>query len=255
MKKPILFLSVLLFVVAISISRQNFSFPTTKKEKIIAEDSINSIAEIKGVWLCISSYENYSITNPMLNPDSDIVSLYSPQYVLIENDSVWQFDLPCEMVTSGLFKKSEWESVKMIGKDTLHFDGGYNRTYVRDTISTAVFNHLKQKKLNPECLYGVWFIVDEANTSYDGLGTVEKKYSNNPPKQIAFDKNNLNKFFKEEKSIQLYLSGKNRKFTVSFHHHGYSSEMIRLTPDGWGDNYYDQIYYSKDKNAVLDLYR
>ncbi|TAL62764.1 MAG: hypothetical protein EPN85_01870 [Bacteroidetes bacterium] len=218
--------------------------------------------DILGTWSCFNSVYD----DPLLSHDA------APPYpfqaantVIFDGDSLFELNFPCELVNRGKYIVQNDSLISSfliclldLTDDTLtlytgNAGGEYTlRQYVRGMTTDAVnvwgktdaliFNLLKQKSINIDCLIGEWVLVKEYDSGYDGHGIVKISYPFSLPSLMNINNENISKKMIGNRQLLIPINyGKKRPFYIqSFSE---SNTVLVLSPGKWWKDANERIEY------------
>jgi hypothetical protein len=197
-----------------------------------SQDSVQVITadKLQGYWTCKERERDYTNVRDGRTRDGATVSIRANINWLIQGDSVWIFQYPCEFITAGVFK---------IKGDSLYLNNNTNAsahitydenlirltapgnintpvetsTFTRDTFDLAIVEMLKRDTVNMECLTGRMrkvtklYPIDEA--PYDLTLPVSL------PDHLEITSTDKARKLYKDKTIMLPVNGQDRIFRVT----------------------------------------
>lgn len=179
------------------------------QEKLTANASL---VRVQGAWVNIYSvYDHPKLEHDAIGP----WGLETPSHILFENDSLFEFNYPCELADRKRIRihhdtieevdrrkdqhdfpdRDEWPAQISFHGDTLviethrAFNGSTEKRYLRTRLDSGIVSHLKKYSLNFTCLRGQWQLETSYDSGYDGNGIVDYDFPFEPQRTLVFTSN------------------------------------------------------------------
>lgn len=174
---------------------------------------------VQGAWDCIYSvYENRLLAAEETGP----WGFPTPDKILFEEDSLFQFNYPCELASRSSFtiqNDTLNDNTQIVFEgDTLvlrtgRIDGSHTqRRYVRTQLDSTIVKRLKKYTLNVNCLYGRWKLETSYDSGYDGNGIVDYRFPFAPQHVLIFSSNSRIDY--SNRTMWLKADGVAKPFTI-----------------------------------------